>query len=136
MTDNKTGTTAVGVDEFISGVASERRRTEAGTLRDMMERITGEKATMWGRTIVGFGNHHYKYASGREGDTFVVGFAPRAAAITLYGLYDAYGEPDPNFDGLGPHTTGKGCLYIKRLDDVDLTVLEKIVASKANSTEA
>jgi len=81
---------------------------------------------MWGPSIVGFGSHQYTNTTGTN-DWFVVGFSPRKNAITFYGIYDAYGPADPLLDELGPHTTGKGCLYIKRLSDVDEDVLERMV---------
>jgi hypothetical protein len=94
-----------------------------------MEKVTGEPATMWGPSMVGFGHIHYKYETGREGDTFQVGFSPRKAQLTIYGVTNSYGAGDDALERLGKHTTGKGCLYIKRLDDVDLGVLEGMVES-------
>jgi Domain of unknown function (DU1801) len=128
MSTNKTTATAVSVDGFIAAVSDTRRRDEAGILRELMERVSGEPATMWGPTMVGFGTHHYRYASGREGDTFVIGFSPRRPAVVLYGIWSEY-EPEKYqlVEKLGTHTTGKGCVYVKRLSDVDLGVLEKMV---------
>jgi Domain of unknown function (DU1801) len=128
MSANKTTATTVSVDDFIAAVPVERRREEAVVLRQLMERVSGQPATMWGPTMVGFGSHHYVYASGREGDTFIVGFSPRKPALVLYGLWSEY-EPEkhPLVDRLGPHTTGKGCLYVKRLSDIDLGVLEQML---------
>ncbi|MBG6053770.1 hypothetical protein IWX81_000160 [Salinibacterium sp. CAN_S4] len=128
MSTNKTTATPVSVDEFIAAVPDARRRDEAVILRELMERVSGEPATMWGPTMVGFGTHHYRYASGREGDTFVVGFSPRKPALVLYGIWSEY-EPEkyPLVGKLGTHTTGKGCLYVKRLSDIELGVLETMV---------
>ena len=86
---------------------------------------------MWGPAIVGFGSRRYRGASS-EGDWMVVGLSPRKAALTLYGVYDDYAPADPLYDDLGPHTTGKGCLYLKRLDAVDLEVLERLIADAWN----
>jgi hypothetical protein len=124
MAENKTKPTTVDVTAFLDGVEYDRRRAEGHALRELMERVTGEPATMWGPTIVGFGTRPYP---GRTGTTewMVVGFSPRKAALSIYGLY--HGVPDPLLDELGPHTTGRGCLYVKRLDAVDLGVLERLV---------
>ena len=128
MSTNKTTATTVSVDDVIAAVPLERRREEAVVLRHLMERVSGQPATMWGPTMIGFGAVRYRHPSGREGDTFVVGFSPRKPALVLYGIWNEY-EPDkhPLVDRLGPHTTGKSCLYIKRLSDVDLDVLEQMI---------
>ena len=91
-----------------------------------MERITGAPATMWGASMVGFGSRPYTNSMGTN-DWPIVGFSPRKQALTIYGVYDGYGPKDPLVDDLGPHTTGKGCLYVKRLSDVDEAVLERMV---------
>ena len=103
------------------------REDDSRALVAMMERVTGEPAKLFGSSIVGFGSYHYKYESGHEGDTCIVGFAPRKAALTLYLLPGFEGELRPLLDKLGKHKTGKGCLYVKRLADVDQAVLERIV---------
>lgn len=129
MATIKTQPTGSDVDAFLDSVPADRRRAEGHRVRSMMERITGAPAEMWGPSIVGFGRQEYTNTSGTN-DWFVVGFSPRKAAITIYGVWDGYAaEPDPRFDDLGPHTTGKGCLYIKRLDAVDEAVLESLVES-------
>ena len=98
-------------------------------MREIMERVTGARAEMWGASIVGFGHQEYTNTTGTN-DWFVVGFSPRKAALTIYGVHDGYAaEPDPRLEELGPHTTGKGCLYIKRLDEVDQAVLESLIES-------
>ncbi len=131
MAENVTRPTAADVDAFLDAVPDERRRAEGKALRDLMERVTGQPPVMWGPSMVGFGSEHYKYESGREGDQFVVGFSPRKAALTLYGLYSAYdAEPDPLMRELGPHTTGKGCIYVKRLDAVRKDVLEQLIRKR------
>lgn len=112
-------------EEFIAGLPSERRRRDARTLLDLMQRATGEEPDL-DRRSAGFGTYHYKYASGREGDAAVVGFAPAERAITVY-LMDGIGAHEQQLAKLGPHRTGVGCLYITNLDKVDLGVLERIV---------
>ncbi|PJJ73506.1 uncharacterized protein DUF1801 [Diaminobutyricimonas aerilata] len=118
------------VDAYIDALP-ERRREDARVLRRLMERATGHPATLWG-TMIGFGHVHYRYESGREGDTFAVGFAPRASAITVYNIHNAYDEGSgAALADLGPHTTGKSCIYLKRLDGIDLDVLERLVREAA-----
>ncbi len=114
------------VQEFLDGVAQSKRKRDAGVMLEMMGRVTGETARMWG-TIIGFGQYHYKYQSGREGDAPAAAFSPRKAATTVY-LPDGVGAHTDSLKRLGPHTTGVGCLYIKDLDAVDLQVLESILA--------
>jgi hypothetical protein len=127
VAENKTAPTTVSVASFIAAVPEERRRAEATVLREMMERVSGEPATMWGPTMVGFGDVHYRYETGHEGDTFVIGFSPRTAALSLYGFWNAYApEEHPLLASLGPHTTGKACLYIKKLEAIDFSVLEEM----------
>ena len=111
---------------FVNEIADETKRAGAKTLIKLMQGATGEKPALWGTAIIGFGKYHYVYESGREGDMPLVGFSPRKAALVLYGLI--------NFDGaealllkLGKHTTGKGCLYVKTLADVDVKVLETLI---------
>ncbi|MGB3910973.1 MAG: DUF1801 domain-containing protein [Pseudolysinimonas sp.] len=118
--------TDADVTAFLDAVPDERRRAEGHAMRALMERITGQKAVMWGPTMVGFGSMPYTNTTGTN-DWFILGFSPRKAALTLYGVYDGYGPNEPLFDDLGPHETGKGCLYLKRLDAVDGAVLEQLV---------
>ena len=123
----KTGPTEVSVTEFLDSVPQERRRAEGRELCAMFERITGEPAVMWGPSMVGFGSQAYTNTGGTN-DWFIVGFSPRATALTIYGIHDAYASaPDPLLDELGPHTTGKSCVYVKRLDAIDGGVLERLV---------
>ena len=126
MAEIKTKPTGADVTEFLDSADSERRRADGHALRELMERVTGEPATMWGPSMVGFGVAPYTRTTGTH-EMFVVGFSPRKAAISVYGVHDGYGPADPVLDDLGPHTTGKGCLYIKRLDEVDSGVLELLV---------
>src|SRR5215212_11800425 len=114
------------VRNHLDRVTPEKRRRDAETLITMMARATGESPKLLG-TIIGFGQYHYKYPSGREGDAAAAGFAPRKAATTIY-LLDGIGRYGAQLERLGPHTTGVGCLYIKHLGKIDLSVLENIIA--------
>lgn len=126
MAETKTKPTDSDVTAFLEAVPDERRRAEGHELRALMERITGEPAVMWGPTMVGCGSQHYQGKS-TSGEMFVVGFSPRKPALTIYGVYNDYAPADPLFEALGPHTTGKGCLYLKHLDAVDRAVLDQLV---------
>jgi hypothetical protein len=126
MADNKTKPTKLSVAAFIAALTDQTRRADAKALVKLMQGATGEKPKMWGTSIVGFGSCHYKYESGREGDMPLVGFSPRKAATVLY-LATGFGNSDALLAKLGKHTTGKGCLYIKKLVDVDQEVLGALV---------
>ncbi|HVI69648.1 MAG TPA: DUF1801 domain-containing protein [Magnetospirillaceae bacterium] len=123
--ENKTKPTSVSVAEFIASVP-DPKRADAERLLTIMKEISGEPAVMWGPTMIGFGQYHYKYASGREGDYFAAGFAPRKAALTIY-LLEGMNANKNLLQKLGPHKTGKGCLYIKRLSDIDESVLRELI---------
>ena len=114
------------VEAFIDAVPDERRREDARTLCALMAEATGQPPVMWGPSIVGFGEYHYVYASGREGDWMKVGFSPRARNLTVY-LMDGYEDRGAQLERLGPHRLGKSCLYLTRLDRVDLDVLRAMV---------
>lgn len=126
MAENKTTPTDQDVEQFLNSVADERKRKDSFTILELMKQVTEMEPKMWGTSIVGFGSHHYKYESGREGDMIRVGFSPRKQNLTLYitGGLERY---DDLLKKLGKHTTGKGCLYIKRLDDVDLPTLKRLI---------
>jgi Domain of unknown function (DU1801) len=126
MAEIKTQKNDDSVEDFIAGIDDDRKREDSKALLDIMERVTGEKPHMWGPSIIGFGDQHYKYESGREGDWFKIGFSPRKQNLTLY-VTDYIPANDPLFDKLGKYTTGKSCIYIKRLEDVDTGILEKLV---------
>jgi hypothetical protein len=126
MADNKTKPTKLSVAAFIDGVADSGRRSDAKALIKLMQGAGGEKPRMWGPAIVGFGSYHYKYESGREGDMPVVAFSPRKGATVLYGLTGS-DEAKALLAKLGKHSTGKGCLYIKKLADVDPQILERLI---------
>jgi len=123
MADNKTKPTRISVAAFIDSITDQGRRADAKALVKLMQKASGEKPTMWGSSIVGFGSHHYVYDSGREGDMALIAFSPRKAATVLYGLSSA----EALLPKLGKHTRGKGCVYIKKLADVDQKVLEAMV---------
>ena len=129
MAANKTQATAQSVASFLTSLESPRRE-ECERLVALMEQVTGSEGRMWGSGIVGFGDLRYKYESGREGDWFRIGFSPRKAALTLY-LGVASFEADDLLPRLGRHTLGKGCLYLKKLDDADQTVLEQLLVRAA-----
>jgi Domain of unknown function (DU1801) len=119
--------TSADVDAFIDAVPDEHRRSDARELCELMQSITGEPPVMWGPSIVGFGSYHYRYESGRTGDAPLAGFSPRKANLVVY-LVGGYQDRYPKLlDNLGPHKTGKACLYLKRLGDVDLDVLRQLV---------
>ena len=124
MAEAKTEPTDVSVDTFLDGVEQPARRADGKALRAMMERVTGEPATMWGHTIVGFGSYHYRYASGHEGDSPRVGFSPRSANLVLYA--GGFPEYDALLGKLGKHRRSKACLYLNKLAEVDLATLEEI----------
>lgn len=126
MSENKTRPTGQPVDDFLDGIADPQRRADCQRLRQLMEIASGQPAVLWGTSIVGFGNLHYRYATGREGDTAAVGFAPRASSITLY-VSGGFDEIGPILGRLGPHKLGKGCLYLKRLADVDEAALVEVI---------
>ena len=123
----KTKATATSVDDFLDAVPDPQRREDGKKLRAMMERLSGEPAAMWGPTIVGFGRYHYKYDSGHEGEMARIGFSPRAKELVVY-IFVGFPAYQPLMDRLGKHRTSKSCLYIKRLSDVDESVLEQLIA--------
>ncbi len=119
--------TPAAVDVFLDAVPDDRRRADAHTLVELMRSVTGEPPVMWGPSIVGFGSYHYRYESGRTGDAPLAAFSPRKANLVVYlvgGFEDRYARL---LEQLGPHTTGKACLYLKRLDGVDLDALRQLV---------
>ena len=126
MKENKTQKTNENVALFLSSIEEEQKREDCQYLMEMMQEITQAPPNMWGTSIVGFGEYHYKYKSGREGDWFLTGFAPRKQALTLYLMCDL-SHDGLDFNGLGKNKKGKGCLYIKHLSDVDKDVLKRII---------
>jgi hypothetical protein len=133
MAETKTKPTQVSVDGFLDGIEHPVRRADGRSLREMMERVTGQPATMWGPSIIGFGAYHYRYASGHEGDACRVGFSPRSANLVLY--VGGFPEYDSLLARLGKHKRSKACLYLNKLADVDSGVLEEIVRHTYAATE-
>lgn len=136
MAGNKTKATEAGVDAFLDGVADPGRRADATALRAIMEQASGEPARMWGPGIVGFGAYRYKYDSGREGEMCRIGFSPRAKELVLYLKMDGRPWDQALMDRLGRHRSGKGCLYIKRLDDVDGEALAALIGQSLDYMRA
>ena len=126
MAENKTTPNDQDVEQFLNSVVDERKRKDSFTILELMKQVTGIEPRMWGSSIVGFGSYHYKYESGREGDMPLAGFSPRKQNLTLY-IMGGFERYDDLLKKLGKHTTGKGCLYIKRLDDVDLPTLKSLI---------
>lgn len=126
MTENKTRKTAVTPREFLAGVEPEKRREQSLQLLEFFEKVTGWKARMWGPSIIGFGEYHYKYDSGREGDFLATGFSPRKANLTVY-ILPGYEDYSALLARLGKHKLGKSCLYINKLEDIDMDVLAELV---------
>jgi hypothetical protein len=123
---NKTKPEKASAAKFIDAIADEDTRKDCQKLVKIMKRVTGEPPVMWGTSMVGFGSYHYKYASGREGDSFLTGFSPRKSALTLYVMpgFDSYAK---QLSKLGKHKLGKSCLYLDGLDGKDLDVLEEML---------
>lgn len=126
MAEVKTKPTKASVTSFLNKIANEERRNDCKAVSELMAEVTGAEPVMWGPSIVGFGTYHYKYPSGREGDWMMMGFSPRKGDLTLYILPSVEEFPEL-MAKLGKHKTGKSCLYLKKLDDIDLEVLRRIL---------
>ena len=125
---NKTEETDASIEAFLDGVSPDQKRRDSVILNETMKRITGCEAKMWGPTMVGFGSYHYKYESGHEGDLFLTGFSPRKKNLVVY-IMPGFKKFEHLLTKLGKHKTGKSCLYINKLDDIDFTKLEELIAS-------
>lgn len=134
MAENKTVKTSASAADFIAGVENKRRREDGAALLEMMREITGLEPEMWGPSIVGFGDVHYKYESGREGDMFLIGFSPRKRSLSLYVLGD-FAERDALLERLGKHRRGASCLYVNKLADVDMDVLRELARRSYESAK-
>lgn len=126
MNKQKTQPTNTSVEQFIAAIDDPQKREDCMTLLQLFHEITGEPAKLWGSSIVGFGSYHYKYGSGHEGGAAITGFSPRKQNLTIY-VMDGFEKYKPLLEKLGKHKTSVSCLYIKRLADIDLAVLRKIV---------
>ncbi|MEO9871071.1 DUF1801 domain-containing protein [Ekhidna sp.] len=126
MAELKTQPTLLNVDEFIDSVEPEWKRDDARKVLELTKKITGKLPTMWGNSIIGFGRYHYKYKSGREGDWFLAGFSPRKQSMTIYITGGFEGQEDL-LEKLGKHKKSVGCLYVKKLTDIDMKVLEQMI---------
>ncbi len=126
MAEPKTKPTTACVADFIASVDNPQKRADCKKIAAMMRRATGKRAKMWGPSIIGYGSYHYKYASGQEGDWMITGYSPRKQAITLY-IMPGFSNYDALMKKLGKHKTGKSCLYINKLADVDEGVLETLI---------
>lgn len=131
---NKTTVNDASVIAFLNAVKDDQKREDSFKILEMMERLSGYPPKMWGTSIVGFGEYHYKYESGREGDMCRIGFSPRAQNLTLY-MITGYSEKGDELSRLGKHKLGKSCLYIKRLSDVDEAVLEEMIVKDLKAME-
>ena len=133
MAELKTKVTKASVEKFIEGIKDERKREDCFLLLKIMKKATRAEPKMWGPSIIGFGDYRYKYESGREGDWFIAGFSPRAQNLTLYMLGGMDGQA---LKKLGKYKTGKGCLYINKLEDVDLQVLNELITGSVKNAKA
>jgi hypothetical protein len=126
MAQNKTQPTTQSAEAFLNRIENDKKRQDAFEVLQMMQDITGKAPVMWGDSIIGFDQYHYKYASGREGDFLIVGFSPRKTALTLY-LSSGFERYDELMPKLGKYKTGKSCLYVKKLEDINREVLAELI---------
>jgi hypothetical protein len=134
MAELKTKRNQGDVEAFLNSVSDEKKRQDSFTVLELMKQVTGKEPELWGDSIIGFGSYHYKYASGREGDWFVTGFSPRKQNLTLY-IMSGFDEYEQLLSKLGKHSTGKSCLYIKKIEDVDMDVLKELVKKSVKHME-
>ena len=127
MAENKTQKNTASIVDFLNNLPDEKKRQDSFTLLELIKQVSGTEPKMWGPSIIGFGDMHYKYESGREGDWFLVGFSPRKQNLTLY-ITGGFPKYTDLLGQLGKHKTGKGCLYINKLSDVNLEVLKKMIS--------
>lgn len=126
MAENKTRPGTASVAQFLNSIENDQRRADAKKVAAMMRKATGKRAKLWGTSIIGFGRYHYKYESGREGDAMLVGLSPRKQNLAVY-IMPGFAEFSGLMKKLGKHKTGKSCLYINKLDDVDESVLQQLI---------
>lgn len=135
MAENKTQLNDASVEAFLHAVEPEQKRNDALAILQLMQEVTGEVPKMWGTSIVGFGTYHYKYESGREGDSLIVGFSPRKQNLTLY-IMPGFKHYEDLLSRLGKHSTGKACLYVNKLKEINLDVLRELVAKSVDHMKA
>ena len=135
MAQLKTQPNDQSVEEFLNTVENNNKREDSFIILKLMKEATGAEPIMWGDSIIGFGTYHYKYASGREAEWFLTGFSPRVQNLTLY-IMDGFDEYDNLLGNLGKHSTGKSCLYVKRLENIDLEVLKEMVEKSVAHMQA
>jgi hypothetical protein len=134
MAKNKTTETENSVTEYLNAIPNEKRRNDCAVLTELFKKQTGFEPKMWGTAIVGFGSYHYKYDSGREGDAPLIAFSSRANAISLY-LSANFDQREALLKKFGKHKTGKGCIYIQKLEDIDAAVLSKMIKNSLEHTK-
>ena len=135
MAKNKTTETLKSVTDFVNAMADEIKRKDSFRIIELMKSQTGLEPKMWGPSFIGFGNYHYKYASGREGDMPLVGFSPRKPAIVFY-LSGNFEKRDELLKNFGKHKTNKGCIYVKKLDDINIEILKKMIAASVKHVQS
>ena len=135
MSEAKTKATSMNVKDFLNAIEDVQKRKDAFVVLKMMEEVTGKKAVIWGTSIVGFDSYHYKYASGREGDWPIIGFSPRKTMLTVY-IMPGFKPYKDKLKKLGKHKLGKSCLYIRKLADIDLGILEEIITDRVQRMRA
>jgi hypothetical protein len=126
VAENKTKPSEQSVQEFLDAIPDEKKRQDSYAILDLMQQVTGQEPQMWGESIVGFGRYHYRYESGREGDSPLTGFSPRKQALTLY-IMSGFERYEGLLERLGKYKTGKACLYVKKVEDIDLETLEELL---------
>lgn len=131
MAELKTQPNSDDIAGFINQIKERTKREDSYVLMQIMEEVTGESAVMWGSSIIGFGKYHYRYESGREGDWFLTGFSPRKQALSIY-IMGGFSRYEELMNGLGKYKTGKGCLYVKKLSDIDLDSLKDLITESIN----
>mgnify|MGYP003530781734 FL=1 len=125
-TENKTQASTANVDDFIASITDDAKRNDSQTLIDLLKKISVEPPVLWGENIIGFGSYHYQYESGREGDMPLIGFSPRKREFAIY-IMSGFEQLQVQLAKLGKHKTGKSCLYIKRLSDIQINILEELM---------
>ncbi|MEO5931084.1 MAG: DUF1801 domain-containing protein [Candidatus Kapaibacterium sp.] len=135
MAELKTKETDESVEGFLDGVADEKKRDDSRAILDLMKAATGMEPAMWGSSMIGFGRYHYVYESGHEGDTFLTGFSPRKASLTLY-ITGGLCSHEALLTKLGKHRQGKGCLYINKVEDIDMAILRELIERSVRSLKS